>query len=54
MSKPADVTHSSLWGGDLQAFILQAGPRGLFKRTQVVFSAADHVLPASATRCPTA
>jgi hypothetical protein len=46
MAKPADVTHSSLWGGDLQAFILQAGPRGLFKRTQVVFSAADHVLPA--------
>ena len=26
MAKPADVTHSSLWGGDLQAFILQAGP----------------------------
>ena len=25
MAKPADVTHSSLWGGDLQAFILQAG-----------------------------
>ena len=41
MAKPADVTHSSLWGGDLQAFILQAGPRGLFKRSQVVFSAAD-------------
>ena len=38
MAKPADVTHSSLWGGDLQAFVLQAAPRGLFKRTQVVFS----------------
>ena len=25
LAKPADVTHSSLWGGDLQAFILQAG-----------------------------
>ena len=25
MAKPADVTHSSLWGGDLQAFVLQAG-----------------------------
>ncbi|MGZ8260949.1 MAG: ABC transporter substrate-binding protein [Caldimonas sp.] len=44
MAKPADVTHSSLWGGDLQAFVLQASPRGLFKRTQVVLSAADHVL----------
>jgi branched-chain amino acid transport system substrate-binding protein len=52
MAKPAEVTHSSLWGGDLQAFILQAGPRGLFKRTQVVFSAADHVLPGLGDKMP--
>jgi branched-chain amino acid transport system substrate-binding protein len=52
MAKPADVTHSSLWGGDLQAFILQASPRGLFKRTQVVFSAADHVLPGLGDKMP--
>ena len=32
-----------LWGGDLQAFILQSAPRGLFKKATVVFSAADHV-----------
>ena len=52
MAKPADVTHSSLWGGDLQAFILQAGPRGLFKCTQMVFSAADHVLPGLGDKMP--
>src|SRR3954470_15432063 len=52
MAKPADVTHSSLWGGDLQAFVLQAAPRGLFKRTQVVFSAADHVLPGLGEKMP--
>ncbi len=52
MAKPADITHSSLWGGDLQAFILQAGPRGLFKRTQVVLSAADHVLPGLGDKMP--
>ncbi|MDM0046682.1 ABC transporter substrate-binding protein [Variovorax dokdonensis] len=52
MSSPADVTHSSLWGGDLQAFILQAGPRGLFKRTQGVLSAADHVLPGLGDKMP--
>ena len=52
MGKPADVTHSSLWGGDLQAFILQAGPRGLFKRSQVVLSAADHVLPGLGDKMP--
>lgn len=52
MSQPADVTHSSLWGGDLQAFVLQAGPRGLFKRTQVMFSAGDHVLPGLGDKMP--
>lgn len=52
MSKSADVTHSSLWGGDLQAFILQAGPRGLFKRSQVVLSAGDHVLPGLGEKMP--
>ena len=52
MAKPADVTHSSLWGGDLQAFILQAAPRGLFKRSQVIFSAGDHVLPGLGEKMP--
>lgn len=52
MSKPADITHSSLWGGDLQAFILQAGPRGLFKKSQVVLSAGDHVLPSLGEKMP--
>ncbi len=52
MAKPADVTHSSLWGGDLQALVLQAGPRGLFQKTQVVFSAADHVLPGLGEKMP--
>lgn len=52
LGKQADVTHSSLWGGDLQAFILQAAPRGVFKRSQVVFSAADHVLPGLGEKMP--
>jgi branched-chain amino acid transport system substrate-binding protein len=52
MSKSADLTHSSLWGGDLQAFILQAGPRGLFKKSQVVLSAGDHVLPGLGQKMP--
>lgn len=44
MSRPADVTHSSMWGGDLQAMMLQAAPRGMFKKSQLVLTAADHVL----------
>src|SRR6476646_8864546 len=52
MAKPADVTHSSLWGGDLQAFVLQAAPRGLFSRTQVCSPPPTTCCPASAKRCP--
>jgi len=52
MSKPADIVHSSLWGGDLQAFILQAGARGVFAKQQGVFSAADHVLPGLGEKMP--
>ncbi len=52
MSRPADIVHSSLWGGDLQAFILQAGARGVFSRQQGVFSAADHVLPGLGEKMP--
>jgi len=52
MSEPVDLIHSSLWGGDLQAFILQAGPRGMFKKAQVVLTAADHVLPGLGNKVP--
>ena len=45
MRERADVVHSSNWGGDLQSFILQSKPRGLFQRSQVVLSAGDHVIP---------
>ena len=52
VSTGSDVVYSSLWGGDLQAFILQAAPRGLPKRSQLVFSAADHVLPPLGDKMP--
>jgi branched-chain amino acid transport system substrate-binding protein len=51
-ANPADITHSSLWGGDLQSFILQANARGLFKTTQFALSAADHVLPGLGDKMP--
>jgi branched-chain amino acid transport system substrate-binding protein len=52
LTKPADILHSSLWGGDLQAFILQASARGLFQTQQAVFAAADHVLPGLGEKMP--
>ncbi len=49
--KPS-LVYSSLWGGDLQAFVLQAVPRGLFKDRLVVLSASDHVLQPLGNRMP--
>lgn len=51
-TKSADILHSSLWGGDLQAFILQASARGVFQKQIGVFSAADHVLPGLGDKMP--
>jgi branched-chain amino acid transport system substrate-binding protein len=39
-----DVIHTSLWGADLEAFILQAAGRGLFDRSQVILSAGEQIL----------
>jgi branched-chain amino acid transport system substrate-binding protein len=50
--QPASITYSSLWGGDLQGFLLQGSARGLFKDTTLVLSAADHVLPGLLNKVP--
>ena len=52
LGKPANLLHSSLWGGDLQAFVLQAGARGLLQKQTTVLSAADHVLPGLGEKMP--
>jgi len=44
LDKP-QVVFSSLWGGDLVAFIRQAAGFGLFKDMLFCFSAGGHVLP---------
>jgi len=41
LNSGAQVIHSSFWGGDLEAFVLQAAPRGLFARVPVVFPAGE-------------
>ena len=46
----SDVIHSSLWGGDLEALMLQATPRNLFARSQLILVAGEpylHRLPGS-------
>jgi len=40
----SDVIHSSLWGGDLEAFMLQSTPRNLFARSQLILVAGEPYL----------
>lgn len=41
LTSGAGAIHNSFWGGDLEAFILQAAPRGLFKRSAIVMSCGE-------------
>jgi branched-chain amino acid transport system substrate-binding protein len=47
-----DVIHSSLWGADLEAFILQGAGRGLFERSKVILSAGEQILNRIGTQLP--
>ena len=43
VSRP-EAIHSSLWGGDLESFILQAAPRGLDKQSKLVMTTAESAM----------
>ena len=51
LAKP-DIIHSSFWGSDLEAFVLQAQARRLFTNSYIIFSAGDHVLPTLGKNMP--
>lgn len=40
----AEILQNSLWGGDLEAYLLQAAPRGLLKKAPNVIICGDTVL----------
>lgn len=48
----AQIVQNSLWGGDLEAFILQAGPRGLLGRMPNIIICGDTVLERLAGQIP--
>jgi branched-chain amino acid transport system substrate-binding protein len=52
ISSNVDVVHSSFWGGDLEAFVLQAAPRGLFKKSTVVLTAGETAMFRLANQIP--
>jgi branched-chain amino acid transport system substrate-binding protein len=41
LSAKPDVIHSSFWNGDLEALILQAGPRGLMKQSLTILTTGE-------------
>ena len=49
--RPA-LVHSSLWGGDLQGFLIQSTARGLHKRAQLVLTTGEHVIPQLQNKMP--
>ena len=52
LSSGADFVHSSFWNGDLEAFILQAGPRGLFKKSTVILTTGETAMYKLAAQIP--
>jgi branched-chain amino acid transport system substrate-binding protein len=52
LASQPDVIHSSLWGGDLEAFMLQSVPRALFKGSRLVLVAGEPYLHRLAGNMP--
>ena len=48
----AQVIHSSFWDGDLEAFILQASPRGLFDKSTVILTTGETAMHKLAAQIP--
>lgn len=44
LTNPADAVHSSFWGGDMEAFVLQGAARGLFARTDVILTTGESAM----------
>jgi branched-chain amino acid transport system substrate-binding protein len=51
VEKP-DVVHSSFWGGDMEAFILQGKARGVFDNRTVILTAGETAMYRLATQIP--
>lgn len=41
LTKKPNVVHSSFWGGDMEALVIQGGGRGLFSRSQVILTTGE-------------
>lgn len=50
-AKP-DVVHSSFWGGDMEAFVIQGSTRGIFERAKVVLTTGETAMHRLGTQMP--
>ncbi len=41
LTKKPNIIHSSFWGGDMEAFVLQAAARGLFARSKIILTTGE-------------
>ena len=48
----ADVIHSSFWNGDLEALILQGGPRGLMKSSLTILTTGETAMHKLGSQIP--
>jgi len=48
----AEIIQNSLWGGDLEAYLLQAAPRGLMKKSPNIIICGETVLERLAAQLP--
>ena len=52
LSAKPDVIHSSFWDGDLEALILQAGPRGLMKQSLTILTTGETAMHKLGSQIP--
>lgn len=52
LTKRPDVVHSSFWGGDMEAFVIQGSARGIFERAKVVLTAGETAMHSLAQQIP--
>jgi len=52
LTKKPGIIHSSFWGGDMEALVLQGGARGIFSRAKVVLTCGETAMHRLKTQMP--
>ncbi|MFT5421414.1 MAG: branched-chain amino acid transport system substrate-binding protein [Candidatus Endobugula sp.] len=52
LTKKPDVVHSSFWGGDMEALLIQGRGRGLFSRSQVILTTGETAMQRLGAQIP--